>query len=182
MNIIYGRIILRALEKDDMELLRETVNDPEMERMVVGWSFPVSKSQQRAWYERIMGDPRNQRFAVEYNGQFVGISTLTDIDLKNRSAFHGVKLTQDAPKGKGIGFDAVVAVMKYAFEELQLNRLYGGILEYNVPSQKLYAKCGWVEEGRYRQCVFKDNAYYDEIPVAILRSEYFEWKKMNNIE
>lgn len=182
MDIFYGKIKLRALEPEDMEALRATVNDPEMERMVVGWSFPVSKSQQRAWYERIMGDPRNQRFAVEYNGQFVGISTLTDIDLKNRSAFHGVKLTQDAPKGKGIGFDAVVAVMKYAFEELQLNRLYGGILEYNVPSQKLYAKCGWVEEGRYRQCVFKDNAYYDEIPVAILRSEYFEWKKMNNIE
>lgn len=182
MDIFYGKIKLRALEPEDMEALRATINDPEMERMVVGWSFPVSKSQQRAWYERIMGDPRNQRFAVEYNGQFVGISTLTDIDLKNRSAFHGVKLTQDAPKGKGIGFDAVVAVMKYAFEELQLNRLYGGILEYNVPSQKLYAKCGWVEEGRYRQCVFKDNAYYDEIPVAILRSEYFEWKKMNNIE
>ena len=78
---------------------------------------------------------------------------------------------------QGIGFDAVCGTMKYAFEELQLNRLYGGILEYNIPSQKLYKKCGWKEEGLYRQQVFKNNQYYDEIAVAILRSDYFEWKE-----
>ena len=138
MDIYFGKIKLRALEPEDMEALRATVNDPEMEKMVVGWSFPVSKRQQMSWYERVIGNPTNHRFAVEYEGKFVGISTLTDIDWKNRSAFHGIKLTQDAPKGKGIGFDAVVAVMKYAFEELQLNRLYGGILEYNIASKKLY--------------------------------------------
>jgi RimJ/RimL family protein N-acetyltransferase len=181
MDIYFGKIKLRALEPEDMEALRATVNDPEMEKMVVGWSFPVSKRQQMSWYERVIGNPTNHRFAVEYEGKFVGISTLTDIDWKNRSAFHGVKLTQDAPKRMGLGFDAVVAVMKYAFEELQLNRLFTGILEYNIPSQKLYEKCGWVAEGRYRQCVFKENAYYDEIPVAILRDEYFEWKKKNGI-
>ena len=182
MNIYYGKIKLRALEPEDMDLLRATVNDPEMEKMVVGWSFPISKRQQMGWYERSVGDPNNHRFAIEFEGRFAGISTLTDIDWKNRSALHGVKLTHDTPKKQGIGFDAVVAVMKYAFEELQLNRLYTGILEYNVPSQKLYAKCGWTKEGLFRQCVFKGNAYYDEIPVAILRSEYFEWKKRNNIE
>ena len=66
--------------------------------------------------------------------------------------------------------------MKYAFEELQLNRLYGSILEHNIPSQKLYAKCGWKIEGNYRQSIFKNNRYYDEWPTAILKDEYFEWK------
>lgn len=182
MEIIYGKIKLRALEPEDMEALRTTVNDVEMERMVVGWSFPISKQQQMDWYNRSMGSPNHQRFAVEFEGKFVGISTLTDIDWKNRTAFHGIKLTQDTPKGQGIGFDAVAAVMKYAFEDLQLNRLYGGILEYNMPSQKLYAKCGWQIEGRYRQCVFKDNAYHDVIAVAILRDEYFAWKEQIGIK
>lgn len=177
MNIKGDRVILRALEPGDMELLRETVNDPEMEKMVVGWSFPVSVGQQMAWYDRIMGDTRNYRFAIVLDGEFAGLSTLTDIDWKNRSAFHGIKLTLNAPKGKGVATDAVYATMRYAFEELQLNRLYGGILEYNMPSRKLYEKCGWKVEGIYRQCVFKENAYYDEYAVAILREEYFEWKK-----
>ena len=182
MDIYYGKIRLRALEPEDMEPLRATVNDPEMEKMVVGWSFPISIQQQMDWYSRTANNSNNHRFAIEYEGEFVGISTLTDIDWKNRSAFHGVKLALKAPRRMGLGFDAVVAVMKYAFEELQLNRISTGILEYNTPSMKLYKKCGWKEEGRYRQCVFKDNAYYDEIPVAILRSEYFEWKTSNNIK
>lgn len=177
MNIIYGKIKLRALEESDMELLRESVNDPEMEKMVVGWSFPISSVEQQNWFKNIQGNKQHQRFAIEFEGRFVGLSTLTDIDWKNRSAFHGIKLISAAPKGQGIGFDAVCGTMQYAFEELQLNRLVGGILTYNIPSRKLYAKCGWKEEGLFREQVFKNNQYHDEIPVAILRSDYFEWKK-----
>ncbi len=182
MDIFFGKIRLRALEPEDMEALRATVNDPEIERMVGGWSFPVSKQQQMDWYNRTISDPNNHRFAIDFEGSFMGISTLTDIDWKNRSAFHGIKLTNDAPKGQGFGFDAVAAVMKYAFEELQLYRLYSRILEYNIPSQKLYAKCGWIKEGAYRQSVFKDNAYHDESLIAILRPEYFKWKESNGIK
>lgn len=139
MNILGQQVVLRAMAEKDMHSLPDMINDPEMERMVIGWSFPNSMKQQMDWYNRSMGNPNHQRFAVEYNGQFEGISTLTDIDWKNRSAFQGIKLTKDTPKGQGIGFDAVVATMKYAFEELQLNRLYGGILEYNIPS-KIFMK------------------------------------------
>lgn len=181
MNIHGKKVVLRALELEDMPYLREMINDPEMERMVIGWSFPISEKQQIEWYNKIITDNRNFRFAIIYEGKFVGVSTLTQIDWKNRSADHGIKLTNNTPKGVGIGTDAVFATMKYAFEELQLNRLYGSILDYNVASQKLYKKCGWVIEGNYRQSVFKNNAYHDEIPVAILRDEYFEWKINNNM-
>lgn len=177
MNILGNKVVLRALELKDMPFLYEMINDPEMERMVVGWSFPTSEKQQIDWYNRIINDTKNFRFAVDYEGKFVGISTLGNIDWKNRSAHHGIKLHNSAPKGVGIGTDVVYATMKYAFEELQLHRLYSSILDYNIASQKLYEKCGWKIEGCYRQNVFKNNAYHDEWPTAILRDEYFEWKK-----
>ncbi len=177
MNIYGEKVVLRALELKDMPFLLEMINDPEMEKMVIGWSFPTSEKQQLDWYNRIIGDQKNFRFAIDYNGDFVGMSTLVKIDWKNRSADHGIKLCSNAPKGTGIGTDAVFATMKYAFEELQLNRLYGSILDYNIASQKLYSKCGWKIEGCYRQSVFKNNAYHDEWPTAILREDYFEWKK-----
>lgn len=176
MNIYGNRVFLRALELEDMPYLREMINDPEMEHMVVGWSFPISEKQQQEWFDGLTGENRNTRFAIIYEGKFVGIATLGQIDWKNRSAHHGIKLCANAPKGVGIGTDSVYAIMKYAFEELQLNRLYGSILDYNIASQKLYAKCGWKVEGNYRQSVFKNNAFHDEWSVAILREEYFEWK------
>lgn len=177
MNIYGEKVILRALEPKDMQYLLDMINDPEMEHKVIGWSFPISEQQQMNWYNKVIGDNNNLRFAIDFEGKFVGISTLIKIDWKNRSADHGIKLHNSAPKGIGIGTDAVYATMKYAFEELQLNRLYSSILEYNIPSQKLYAKCGWKIEGNYRKSIFKNNAYHDEYPTAILRDEYFEWKK-----
>ena len=75
----------------------------------------------------------------------------------------------------------LIKVCKVGIPKLQLNRLYGSILDYNIASQKLYKKCGWQVEGNYRQSVFKNNAYHDEMPVAILRGEYFEWKERNNM-
>ena len=151
-----------------------------MESNVIGWSFPTSKLEQEKWYENQVLDKRNIRLIIEFNSKAVGIATLTDIDWKNRKAVHGIKLYGEDIKGKGIGTDVVRTIMKYAFEELQLNRLYGSIMKHNIPSQKLYYKCGWSEEGILRQSIFKNNHYIDEIEVGILREDYerlkSEWK------
>ena len=36
------KVTLRAVEESDIEMLRELINDPEIEKMTVGKSFPVS--------------------------------------------------------------------------------------------------------------------------------------------
>ncbi|EJT6568307.1 hypothetical protein N2W51_003251, partial [Clostridium perfringens] len=64
MNLYGNKIKLRALEPEDMEFLRETVNDPEIEKLVGGWSFPISKKQQMDWYEKIINDKTSLRFAI----------------------------------------------------------------------------------------------------------------------
>ena len=93
MSIMGKKIYLRAMELEDMEMYRDMINDEEVSRMVVGWSFPVSKKEQLDWYNCVVSDV-NKRFTVcrKENNQAVGMVTLTNIDLVNRSAFHGIKL------------------------------------------------------------------------------------------
>lgn len=180
MNLVGKKTLIRAIEREDNEFLRAMLNDAETESNVVGWSFPVSKIEQEKWFESQINNKNNLRFIIEYESKPVGLVTLTNIDWKNRSALHGIKLYGENVKGKGIGTDAVRTIMKYAFEELQLNRLYSTIMTQNIPSQKLYSKCGWVNEGISRQSVFKNNRYVDEIQIAVLRDDYekskHEWK------
>lgn len=176
MNLIGKKVILRAIEKEDNEFLRMMVNDPEMERNVIGWSFPTSKIEQEKWFENQAYDKNNLRFIIECEGKAVGLATLTNIDWKNRKAIHGIKLYGENIKGKGIGTDTVRTIMRYAFEELQLNRLYGSIMSQNIASQKLYFKCGWMQEGLSRQSIFKNNHYIDEMQVSVLREEYEKCK------
>ena len=181
MNIKGKCVTLRAIEKQDLELMREMLNDPEIENLVIGWAFPVSKYQQEQWYEKNINDRNNLRFIIETAADgAVGIATLNNIDWKNRRATHGVKLAKRDNRTKGIGTDAVMAVMKYAFDELQLNRLDGSWFDENTASKSLYQKCGWVVEGRIRSCIYKNGKYRDLDIVGILREDYYSLIKKNN--
>jgi RimJ/RimL family protein N-acetyltransferase len=174
MNILGKVVTLRALEPSDMEVLRSFHNDPGIARLIMGWSYPISTTDQQRWYESITSDPLNKRFAID-TGQhgFIGISTLTNIDLKYRSAFHGIMIGAKDTQGKGYGTDTVMATMRFAFDELGLERLDGEIVEFNEPSRRLYVdKCGWTIEGKRRRSVYRNGAWYDSLVVGILRQEY----------
>lgn len=179
MNVYGQNVILRAMEPEDMEMLRATTNDAETERLVGGWSFPISKYEQQKWYERAISDKSSLRFIIEImeTKQAIGMVNLVDIDWKNRSAFHGIRLSNTAPKGKGYGKDAVMALMRYAFEELQLVRLDGSWVEYNIPSQKLYEKCGWKVEGVKKKAKFTNGKYFDVLIGGITDDDYFKVRK-----
>lgn len=180
MNIMGKSVTLRAIEKEDLELMREMLNDPEIESLVVGWAFPVSKYQQNQWYESNVNNPTNKRFIIETEERAVGLATLTNIDWKNRKATHGIKIARGEYRARGIGTDAVMAIMRYAFEELQLNRLESTILEFNEGSKKLYCgKCGWSIEGKQRKSIFKNGAYHDLLIVGILRTDYYRLAEEN---
>ena len=179
MNIKGREVILRAIEREDLPYYRENINDPEIEKMVGGWSFPVSSTAQENWYNNIVNDNKNLRFSIVTKKSDIplGMINLVDIDWKSGVAFTGVKLFKNAPKGVGIGFDSVMCLMRYAFDELRLNRLEGTILETNEPSMRLYKKCGWKEEGIRRQSQYQLGSYYDEFFVAILKDEFEELRK-----
>lgn len=173
--IIEGKKInIRAIEHEDMEFLREIINNGEFDMMENGYNFPVSKAQQKKWFEAYLDSGEKGRFIIETKqGNAVGYTCILNIDWKNRKAHTGIKLATNEYRENGMGKDAVLTIMHYCFMELQLNRLEGFILDYNDASKKLYIdKCGWSEEGRQRKAVYKNGAYLDLILVGILKEEY----------
>ena len=181
MNIYGKKVILRAMELSDCEMIRGMFNDAQMENLVVGWAFPVSQYAQEKWLEKHYGDQSSFRFVIETEEDgAVGIATLTDIDWKNRRATHGIKLSSKERRTKGIGTDAVMAIMRYAFDELGLHRLDGSWFETNAASIGLYKKCGWREEGVRREYVYKKGEFRDLTVVGILASDYYALIEKNH--
>lgn len=181
MNITGKTITLKAIEIEDLELLNKWGNDPEIQYWLGGWHFPTSKNDILKWYNNLSVSSLNQRFSIYVDDLgLIGTANLVDIDWKNKNAFHGMLLGDKEIRGKGYAVDTVMAIMKYAFEELGLNRLDGSMIEYNVASLKMYiGKCGWKEEGRQKNWYFRKNRYWDRIMVGITREDYFELVSKN---
>lgn len=182
MNIKGKKVTLRAIEESDLELLHKWANDPDIWYMLGGWHFPSSLDFQKKWFENLKNDTNNQRFAVDTPDLgFIGTANLVDINWKDNNAFHGMMLGDKDVRGKGYGIDTIMAIMRYAFEELHLERLDSSMIEYNQISVSIYCnKLNWKEEGRQRNWYFRKNKYWDRIIVGITKDDYFELIEKTN--
>ena len=165
---------LRAIEGKDLETLHAWANDPAIQGMLGGWHFPTSTRDQQEWLEGLSRQSSNQRFAIEV-AEFglIGQANLVSIDWKNGNAFHGMLLGNKDVRGRGFARDTVMAIMRYAFDELGLSRLDSDIVDYNAASLGLYTeKCGWAIEGRKPGWHFRRGRRWDKIIVGITRDQY----------
>ncbi|MBK8614422.1 MAG: GNAT family N-acetyltransferase [Flavobacteriales bacterium] len=176
MNIKGKKVLLRAIEPQDLAQLQQWANDPEIQSGLGGWHFPSSSEDQRKWYASLSLGSINQRFALETPDHgLIGTANIVDIDWKNGNAFHGLMLGDKEIRGKGYGLDAVMTIMRYAFDELGLHRLDGSMIEYNEASLGLYiGKCGWKEEGRQRDWYFRKGRHWDRILVGVTAADHKE--------
>jgi len=175
MNIQGKHVLLRAIEDSDLLRLQAWANAPDIQAMLGGWHFPTSARDQQAWLASLSCKSTYQRFAIEAGGLgLVGTANLVSIDWKDRNAFHGMLLGEEG-RGRGFGVDTVMAVMRYAFDELGLERLDSDIIEYNAPSLRLYLeRCGWTRDGVREHAYFRKGRWWDKVLVGITRERYLD--------
>lgn len=163
MNIVGEKIILRAIEAKDCDILREMMNDPETEYLLGGWSFPVSKEEQQNWFESQHNNKNILRVMMDAGENTIGTAILSDIDYKNGIAQIHVKLHGSENQHKGYGTETIMTLSNYAFHELRLHCVYAEVSQHNIPSQKLFRKCGFEQEGVLRDRLFKKGKYINVI-------------------
>lgn len=101
----------------------------------------------------------------------IGFSSLR-VMWSHGDAWLGVGLGDRAYWSKGYGTEAVRLTLKYAFTELNLQRVSLTVLEGNDRAQRAYAKAGFVYEGMWRENSRYDGQWYGEVFMGILRAEW----------
>lgn len=179
MNILGKSIILRAIEEDDLTMLQQWASDPAIQGATGRIHFPSSKRFHAHWLETNGNADNHQRWIVQsMHGEAIGLTSLINIDWRNRNAWHGILIGNANYHGAQFAADAIFATMRYAFEELQLERLDGSVIEYNDRSLKLYCSkiLGWEVEGKRRRYTFHKGRYWDQILIGITRERFEEVK------
>lgn len=171
-NVIGDKVLLRAIEEQDKEMLMNLSSDPEIIKVTGRYSYSASSDYQLSGFypvssfadslHRIIADRNSPRTAL-------GIIILSHMDLKNKAAEIYIKLMKSVRK-KGYGQDAVNIMVSYAFHEFGLTCIYSRILEYNTASRRLFEKCGFKQEETYKSRIYRDGCCQNVCIYAVKNS------------
>jgi len=180
--LIGKSIYLRCIErKDIVEDYLRWANDAEVTHYMVLGLKPTNSEMMEKEYEKIVGDDSQIVFAMvdKKTDKHIGNAGLYSINWVPRSAEVRIIIGEKSFWGKGAGPEAIGLLMEYAFEKLNLERLCLGVTDKNERAVKAYLKAGFIKEGLLRHTWFRNNEYYNDIRMGILKEEYLKLKRKN---
>jgi len=110
-----------------------------------------------------------QTFAIEYKGILVGcIGLIKQTDVYRLNAEIGYWIGEPY-WNKGIATEAIKLACYYAFEYLDLIRVYAAVFDFNIASKKALEKAGFTLEAVFEKAVIKNGQIFDEHRYALLK-------------
>lgn len=157
-------LLLRALEPEDLDVLYKWENDSEL------WKYgstltPYSKFALKDYLENSLHDifqSRQLRLMVvdKKSEKAIGTIDMYDFDPMNQRVGIGILLDAEYRR-KGLGTEVLFLSKEYAFRFLMLKQLYAYIPLSNVPSFKLFSKCGYSKVGTLKSWIKTPKGFED---------------------
>lgn len=170
-----SRLHIWSLERHDLLKNYHWANQRELIRQTGMPPFPKTAAELEAWFDTLAGRQDLKILALKtLDGEYIGNMELRDIDWHIGRAEVGIFLAESQSRGFGLGREALGELARFAFDDLRLHRLYARVLEGNVPAQRAFAACGFVQEGRERQAHYDQGRYHDVLMYGLLAPEWRE--------
>ncbi|HAQ42150.1 MAG TPA: hypothetical protein DCM73_15840 [Clostridiales bacterium] len=99
------------------------------------------------------------------------------INLDNKSERFELRRFVISRKGMGYGKEAMNALLKHAFEKLNMNRFWLDVYPDNTIGIKLYEGVGMHRDGILRQNYKSERGLLDQIIYSMLKNEYYQTAK-----
>lgn len=174
---------LRAIEERDLAQLLAWRNRPELRRYFREYR-ELNSTQQRAWFDaKVNGDAATRMFAIEEGAtgrlpgetgerRLLGACGLCYVDWVNRTADFSIYIgADDLYIDEQLAPDAAVALIRYAFDELGLNRLWSEIYAFDAPKTAFFRRLGFHLDGRHRQTHWAEGAWHDSLYFSLLAGD-----------
>lgn len=166
----------RAMRESDLDMAQAYINDPEVARNLSPRTpFLATAKDEKDFLDSISFTKDTYNFAIEAKdtNKYIGGCGVNEIDWKNSVATVGIMIGDKNYWSKGYGTDAMKLLVKFIFEQMNINKIKLCVYSFNERAKKCYLKTGFKEEGVLRQELYRDGAYHDIITMGILKSEYF---------
>jgi RimJ/RimL family protein N-acetyltransferase len=172
--MVFGRTVaLRPIEEEDLPLLVRWRNDPGTWPVFYA-PFLISLSGQKRWYESLLSDPTRVQFMIVRLEDNIPVGTvgLFHINYRDQDAEAGTLMVDPMLRGHAFAVEAVTMLIRYAFQVLNLRRLYIEILDHNRSAYRTALKIGFRLEATARKAAFSKGEFHNVFHLAVLRGEW----------
>ena len=171
-------VYLRGLEEDDLFLRPKWFNDPEINRTLL-MDYPVSYATTMAWFKRILPEQHKTRIDLSIcdttTNQVIGMTGLLNINHRHLHTQFYMTIGEKIFWGRHISKDVIKMVLRYVFQNLNMNKVYLWTIPANDHARTVYERNGFILEAVMRQHCFCRGAKQDIYQHRILREE---WDKL----
>ncbi len=134
-----------------------------------GFPHPYSLKDAEIFIDNCIKTRPQAVFAILFKEELCGsIGLFKKEDVYRKSAEIGYWIGEPY-RGRGIGGDAVKKIVEFGFADLDINRIFTGVYDYNIASQKVLLKNGFKKEAVFENAVYKNGKFVNEIRFSLLR-------------
>ena len=177
--LVGKKVTLRAYDdSEDAWLAVKWRNDPQTKTFFFE-EEPISFYSHLEWIDEVLHNPNIRYYMIQinagddYKAATIGTIGLNHIDWRNRTAEFGWFLIGEAKyRSWGYGKEAIFLLLDYAFNHLNLNKIWLQTMILNKAASAVYRKMGFQGEGILREHKFKGGEYIDVYTYGLLRREF----------
>lgn len=150
---------LRKISIDDCnENYLKWMNDPEINKYLESRFTTHTIDSLKDFVNSMNNSENNVLFAIvdKESDTHIGNIKLGNIHPIHKYADIGLLIGDKNYWGRGIATNAIKLVSEFAFDELNLRKVFAGVYENNIGSIKAFEKCGFK-----KAYVKKDNYYFE---------------------
>ncbi|WP_136605650.1 GNAT family N-acetyltransferase [Paenibacillus dokdonensis] len=182
--MLYGqRVTIRPVVEEDWIQRFEWLSDSAVNRTLPsGSGMPITPGVVK---ERVLRYAQTDLSAVYFtiikeDGIPIGNTQLFNIHPWSKHSEFGIWIGDKRVWGQGYATEATSVVLKFAFERLNLHKVYLTVDADNPGAIRSYEKSGFKKDGIQRDEVYKNGQYVDRIMMSILKHEYLNISNSSN--
>jgi ribosomal-protein-alanine N-acetyltransferase len=139
----------------------------------IGVQVPFTKEQQKRWFANLKTDLTKIVFAVcaKVGHTHIGNVSLDMIDFRHQNARFSIFIADQAVRGKGFGSEALTLLEQYAFNTLNLHKIWCKTDAGHPEVIHFYEKLGFRQEGLLKEHEIKEKHFIDKIFFAKFKCE-----------
>lgn len=156
---------------EEQKEIRNWRNDIEIRKYMYN-SEIISEDEHLKWLENLESNSKQKVYYIMYDNKKIGIVSIANLDLKNKTCDWAFYFNNNIEKGKGIGKIVEKEFVKYIFKNFEIEKLNCQVLSNNLKVVEMHKKFGFTLEGVLRKNILQNNEKLDVYWLGITKEEW----------